>query len=83
MKLGTTHGNRAPHPLTVARKGRKITLRELAEMTELSVPGLSHIETMRSDPFPKTRRKIEKALGCKIDWPQVGTNGSVNGRHNP
>jgi ribosome-binding protein aMBF1 (putative translation factor) len=57
---------------------------QLAEKAELSYAAVAHIESLRADPFDKTRLKLERALGVKIAWPPLTTNGSRNGKaHRP
>jgi transcriptional regulator with XRE-family HTH domain len=69
MHPGSTRNGRKPHPLALERKKQGISLRTLADMTELSAVGISHIETGRSKkPNRRTMRVIEEALGTKIDW---------------
>jgi transcriptional regulator with XRE-family HTH domain len=75
MQPGTTRNGRKPHPLAVARKEQGISLRALADDIGMTHVGLSHIETMRSEPKLRTMRKIEKALGQRIDWPEPSMNG--------
>ncbi len=80
MKLGETHKRRKPHqlkqphPITVARAKKGLTLRELAERVEMSVPGLNHIETGLSQPHRSTRRLLESELG-PIKWPEPAKKG--------
>lgn len=75
MQPGTTRNGRKPHPLALARKERGLSLRALADQVAMTHVALSHIETLRSEPKLRTMRKLEKALGKRIDWPDASTNG--------
>jgi DNA-binding XRE family transcriptional regulator len=75
MQPGTTRDGRKPHPLAIARQERGISLRALADQIGMTHVALSHVETMRSEPKLRTMRKLEQALGQRIDWPQPSQNG--------
>jgi transcriptional regulator with XRE-family HTH domain len=76
MQPGTTRNGRKPHPLAVARKEHGISLRALADDIGMTHVALSHVETGRSEPKLKTMRKLERALGQRIDWPEPSQNGN-------
>jgi len=53
--------------LREARAKHNITQQELAEATGLSHVTISNIETLKAEPRPATRRRIEVVLG-NVDW---------------
>ncbi len=58
--------------IKVLRLSRKISQTELAELTDLSVPFISHIETGRSKASLETIVKIAGALKLNVDRLLVG-----------
>jgi transcriptional regulator with XRE-family HTH domain len=54
--------------LRAARKRHGLTLRELAELTGLSMPYLSGLENGRKlNPRPRTKRDLARALNYDVD----------------
>ncbi|MBJ8113077.1 helix-turn-helix transcriptional regulator [Bacillus cereus group sp. N6] len=45
------------------RKSKGLTLMQVAEMTDVSQPYLSHVETGKRNPSPETLSKISNCLG--------------------
>jgi len=54
--------------LAELRYSKNITQIQLSEMTGISQTQLSKIEAGLVSPFPSTRKKIEQALGGKINF---------------
>jgi transcriptional regulator with XRE-family HTH domain len=54
--------------LRQARENKRMTQVELAEATDLSQTQVSHIELGKCSPRPTTMRRIEKALGARVNW---------------
>jgi transcriptional regulator with XRE-family HTH domain len=50
------------------RKARRMTIAELAKVTDLSVGYLSQVERGRSSPSVKALRAISDALGVTVSW---------------
>lgn len=64
---------RATQPIIGARirelrKAKKLTLKQLAELTDLSVGYLSQLERQDADPSVRALNMIGKALGVGINW---------------
>ncbi len=51
-----------------ARENKRMTQVELAEAAGLSQTQISHIELGKCSPRPTTIRRIEKALGIRVNW---------------
>ncbi len=78
MKPGTTRSQRTPHRLTLYRRERKVSMRELAEKAGLSAPTISHLESGHRRPHVATQRAIAEALGVAVEqiWPPSDADGS-------
>lgn len=63
--------------LKVARAKRNVTLERLEAITGLSKVTINEIELGKRPPFESTKRKIERALGCRIDWTATLHRGQV------
>lgn len=72
MRLGGTANGRPPHPLAKERKNQGLTVRALAERVQMSVAGISHIETGRAIPRRSTKKLIADDLGVPQSklWPE-------------
>jgi transcriptional regulator with XRE-family HTH domain len=57
--------------LRTSRKEKGLTQPQLEELTGIEVPNISALEHGRYKPNQVTRKKIEKALGEKIDWSET------------
>lgn len=62
-----------------ARKLKKLSQAKLAEIAGLSQVAISLIETGKSEPNADTRRRLEQALGCRINW--LAAKGQRNFRN--
>lgn len=61
-----------------ARKAKKLSQAKLAEIAGLSQVAISLIETGKTVPNAETRRRLEQALDCRINW--LAAKGSRNFR---
>lgn len=60
-------GDRVGKRIRVLRAEREMTLRQLAEKTDLNVATLSHIENGKVKPHGKTLKAIADALGVTAE----------------
>jgi len=54
--------------LRAERKSKGLTQAELAELAGVKALTISLIENGKSAPQARTRKKLERALGYRIDW---------------
>ena len=54
--------------LLECRNKKNLSQTELSAKADISQAQLSFIETGRAIPHPSIRRKLEYALGIKVDW---------------
>ena len=69
---------RIGHRVQELRKMRRLSQADLAELTDMSVPYISHIETALKKPSLESVVKISDALGVTVD--QL-LNGNQNNDH--
>lgn len=58
--------------LRAAREDRRLSLDDLASLTDQSKTGLWQIEKGRTEPGAGTLARLSKALGVSIDWLVLG-----------
>lgn len=67
MVKGTEFSEMRISWLRVAREARRLTQRDLAELSGLSRVAISHIETHRANPRFSSQRALAKALQMKAE----------------
>ena len=54
--------------LTILRKNKNVSQKELAEFLQMSQTAISHFETGRNEPDLKTVIKLADFFGCSVDY---------------
>lgn len=67
MITGTEHEDKTALVISRGRKNRNYTLKQVAQLTGLSVSYISDIEQGRAEPTVKTLKLLAEALGITFD----------------
>ncbi len=65
--MTTRNGSTPVSWLSIARKSRRVSQRNLSALSGLSQPAISHIETGMTEPRTVTKRALAQALGYSVE----------------